>query len=109
MATGSLFARAFIVALFWGAFTVAQESQPPSGLNFPRENVEVNPAGPCLQPPIVHWEDYQGKFQKSLGLFARKLVRTPDSTSEDPERQASTGCTCVLCAIHVKLQSQQQR
>lgn len=35
-----------------------------------------NPNAPCVQPPPqVSWEDYQGPFQKVVGVFARRLER----------------------------------
>jgi hypothetical protein len=31
---------------------------------------------PCIQPPpLASWEDYDGKFKKVVGVFARKLER----------------------------------
>jgi hypothetical protein len=40
------------------------------------EEVQKNVAAPCMEPPpLVRWEDYQGKYGKISGIFARKLER----------------------------------
>lgn len=70
-----------MIALACRSLVGAQESipapQPASEINFSQqEEAEVNPTAPCLEPPpIVRWENYEGKFKKSVGLFARKLER----------------------------------
>jgi len=67
--------------LMMGCIVQAQESsspqQAPSATTqtLPEE-IEKNRAAPCIEPaPLVHWEDYQGKFRRVGGLFARKLER----------------------------------
>ncbi|HXY14968.1 MAG TPA: hypothetical protein VEI26_10765, partial [Terriglobales bacterium] len=75
---GVLFRMILLVALPWGRVIQAQESlhEQKSGIDFSQEETEVNQAAPCLEPaPIIDWEEYQGKFKKSVGVFARKLER----------------------------------
>jgi len=89
-----------LVALLWGGVIEAQESavalQQTPRINLSREEVQVNPTTQCLEPPpIVHWEDYQGKFQKSVGLFARKLER-----KSVPRPHYKAGA--VLCTLIVR-------
>jgi hypothetical protein len=98
--TGLLSRIVVLVALFWGGVIEAQESaialQQSPGINFSREEAQLNPTAPCLEPPpIVHWQDYQGKFQKSVGLFARKLER-----KSVPRPHYKAGA--VLCTLVVK-------
>ncbi len=48
---------------------------PNESASLPTATVQGAPA-PCVQPaPMVRWEDYQGPFAKTVGLFARKLER----------------------------------
>jgi len=63
-------------------FTVhAQENpapppQPLAPVPLQQEVVQQNPLQPCVQPPpVVRWQDYQGPFQKVVGVFARRLER----------------------------------
>lgn len=89
-----------VMALLWAGMIDAQDSavalQQTSGLNFSREAVERNPVAPCLEPPpIVRWQDYQGKFQKSVGIFARKLER-----KTVPRPRYKPGA--VLCTLVVR-------
>lgn len=79
--TWRLFQIIVSITFACGSVVGAQESvvtpQQTSEIDFSRkEETEVNPTAPCLEPPpIVGWQDYDGKFQKSIGLFARKLER----------------------------------
>ena len=53
----------------------SRQSQSAATLSF-QEEINKNVAVPCMEPPpLVHWEDYQGKFRKVGGIFARKLER----------------------------------
>jgi hypothetical protein len=90
-----------LVAVPWGVVIQAQKSpaapQQKSGIDFSQEEAQVNPTAPCLQPPpIVRWEDYQGKFKKSVGIFARKLERK----SVPPTRRYEAGK--LLCTLEPK-------
>jgi len=67
--------------LMMGCIVQAQESSPPQQApsattqTLPEE-IENNRAARCVEPaPLVHWEDYRGKFRRVGGLFARKLER----------------------------------
>lgn len=64
--------------------------------DFFQEESQVNLTAPCLEPPpIIHWEQYQGKFKKSVGVFARKLER-----KSVPRPHYKAGA--VLCTLVVK-------
>jgi len=64
-----------------GCIVQAQESSVPQRAFFAatqisQEQTEKNVAVPCMEPPpLVRWEDYQGKFKKTIGTFARRLER----------------------------------
>ncbi|MGC1912355.1 MAG: hypothetical protein WA660_11025 [Candidatus Acidiferrales bacterium] len=48
---------------------------PPGQAPIP-EQVQANPSAPCVQPaPMVRWQDYDGKFAKTVGVFGRRLER----------------------------------
>ena len=58
----------------------AQEGPPPNPVpEAPVElpgQVEVNPAGPCVEPPpMVRMQDYIGPFHRVIGTFTQKLDR----------------------------------
>jgi hypothetical protein len=57
----------------------------------------TEPAAPsCLEPPpILKWQDYQGPFQKAVGVFASKLEL---KSAHPPHYKSGT----VLCALEVK-------
>jgi hypothetical protein len=91
---------AVFVVLLWGGVIHAQESlfpqQQKSRVDFLQEEAAVNPSAPCLEPPaIIHLEEYQGKFKKSVGVFARKLER-----KSVPRPHYKAGA--VLCTLVVK-------
>ena len=77
----SLTRMVFLATLGCGSAALAQESgemvqshRPPQELL--QEQTVKNAAMPCVEPPpLVRWEDYQGKFAKLVGTFARKLER----------------------------------
>ena len=51
------------------------------------------PAAPCVQPPpAVSWQDYQGPFAKTVGLFGRKLERK----SVHPTHYKNGAMLCTL-------------
>jgi len=87
------------ISLTWGGVTEAQDSlvalRQTSGVDSSQEEAQVNPTAPCLEPPMIHWEEYQGKFKKSVGVFARKLER---KSVPRPHYKAGT----VLCTLVVK-------
>jgi hypothetical protein len=100
MRSGVLFRIIVLVALSWGGAMQAQESpavhEQKSGIDFSQEDTQVNLTAPCLEPaPIIHWEEYQGKFKKSVGVFARKLER-----KSVPRPHYKAGA--VLCTLVVK-------
>ena len=88
-----------LIALPWGAVIAAQESvagPPPTSGNGFQEEAQVDLRAPCLEPPpIVRLENYQGKFKKSVGIFARKLER---KSVPSPHYKAGT----VLCTLEAK-------
>ena len=89
-----------LVALTWGGIIQAQESPAvlgqKSGIDFSQEETQERLTAPCLEPaPIIHWEEYQGKFKKSVGVFARKLER-----KSVPRPHYKAGA--VLCTLVVK-------
>jgi hypothetical protein len=98
--TGPLSRMIVFIALTWSGVIRAQESivaprQTP-GIDFPQEEVHVNLTARCFEPPpIVRWQDYQGKFKKSVGVFARKLER-----KSVPRPHYKAGA--VLCTLVVK-------
>ena len=67
--------------LMMGCIVQTQESSPPQQAPSATtqtllEEIEKNRAAPCVEPaPLVRWDDYQGKFRRVGGLFARKLER----------------------------------
>jgi len=100
MGTGLLSRMIVFIALAWSSVIQAQESlvalRQTSGTDFSQEEAQVNLTAPCLEPPpIIHWEEYQGKFKKSVGVFARKLER-----KSVPRPHYKTGA--VLCTLVVK-------
>lgn len=78
----SLFGVFVLSVIAWGIVARGQEptsTQPlPPELPLPTQEVaQVNPQAPCVEPPpMVRWQDYQGPFDKTVGVFARKLERT---------------------------------
>lgn len=53
-----------------------QRQTPVSALTPQEEKAQVNPRAPCIQPPpMVTWQEYRGPFQKTVGIFARRLER----------------------------------
>lgn len=57
--------------------SVQQEPKQPTSAARPiREEAVKNPVAPCLEPPPgLRWDDFNGTFAKSVGVFARKLER----------------------------------
>lgn len=66
-------------ALALGSLAFAQEPQEAPSQPPPADVVSQAPPNaplPCLQPaPMPSWQDYNGKFSKLVGTFARKLER----------------------------------
>jgi len=98
--TGLLSRMIVFIALTWSGAIQAQESlvalRQTSGIDFSQKETQVNLTAPCLEPPaIIHWEEYQGKFKKSVGVFARKLER-----KSVPRPHYKAGA--VLCTLVVK-------
>ena len=80
MRTGLLPRVVVFIPFLWGGVVRAQESaaalQQTPRSNFVREEAELNVKARCLEPPpLVRLQDYQGKFKKTVGIFARKLER----------------------------------
>jgi len=83
-----------LLALPWGGLR-AQESVV-AARELSQEETQLNVTAQCLEPPpIIHWEQYQGKFNKSVGVFARKLER-----KSVPQPHFKAGA--VLCTLVVK-------
>jgi hypothetical protein len=87
-----------LIALPWAVLSRAQESgialEQRSGGDVALEQAEVNPRAPCLEPPpIVRWQEYDGKFQKSVGVLARKLER---KSVPVPRRYEAGKLLCTL-------------
>ena len=62
----------------------------------PHEETTKNAAAPCLEPPpLLRWQDYQGPFQKVVGIFAGKLEL---KSAHPPHYKPGT----VLCSLEVK-------
>ena len=61
------------------------------------EQVVKNPNGLCVQPPPgVSWQDYDGPFAKTVGIFARRLERRsvhPPSPSPSRFKPGTLLCT----------------
>lgn len=75
-----LVGTALSVLLAWTSVSLAQEStglqQSPAAQESLQEQTQKNATAPCVEPPpLVRWEDYQGKFEKLVGTFARRLER----------------------------------
>ena len=95
-----LFKVAAFILLFWAGVIRAQESRipqgPTAGIDSFQEEAEVNPSAPCLEPPrMIQLDEYQGKFKKSVGLFARKIER-----KSVPRPHYKAGA--VLCTLVAK-------
>jgi hypothetical protein len=94
-----LFKMVAFVPLLWGGVMHAQESlfpqQQESRIDFLQEEAQVNPSAPCLEPPpIIRLDEYQGKFKKSVGVFARKLERK--SVPRPHYKAGAILCTLVV-------------
>jgi len=72
---------ALSAALVMGCTVQGQESSPSQRISstatpISREQTQTNAAVPCVEPPpLVRWQDYHGKFEKTIGMFARRLER----------------------------------
>jgi hypothetical protein len=92
---------ALFATLICGSAVFAQEPaesvQDPSASPEPsRPQTEGNMTVPCVQPaPLPSWGDYQGKFTKGIGTFARKLER---KSVHPPHYKPGA----VLCTLVVK-------
>ncbi len=60
------------------------------------EETTKSGTAPCVSPPpLLRWQDYQGPFQKAVGLFAGKLEL---KAAHPPHYKSGT----VLCSLEVK-------
>jgi len=60
------------------------------------EVLQKNPAAQCLEPaPFLRWQDYQGPFAKTVGVFARRLERR---SVHAPQYKPGA----VLCTLRLK-------
>ncbi len=88
-----------VPALSWASASWAQETSPPKlpAQPVPSQSGPVNRAGvPCIQPePMVKLEDYNGPFEKTIGLFTQQLARKSVSV---PHYKPGT----VLCSLELK-------
>jgi hypothetical protein len=61
-----------------------------------QEETTKNGTAPCVSPPpLLRWQDYQGPFQKTVGLFAGKLEL---KAAHPPHYKSGT----VLCSLEMK-------
>lgn len=68
-------------------------SSAPQGIE---EETRQNAASPCLDPPpLVNWEEYQGPFQKAVGVLAGTLER-----KSAPSSHYKPGT--LLCSLDAK-------
>ncbi len=68
--------------------------QTPSISEHFQEEFQKNLRAPCLEPPpLVPWQDYEGKLRKGGGIFARKLER-----KSVPHYKSGA----VLCTLQVR-------
>jgi hypothetical protein len=90
-----------LIGLAWCDLVYAQEPAPAAqrrsaAPESSHEQAQKNVAAPCVEPPpLVRWEDYQGKFKKLVGTFARKLER---KSVHPPHYKPGA----VLCTLEVK-------
>ena len=71
--------------------------QPPQTKSPLPEKTQQNALASCVQPPpVLRWQDYQGKFSKTVGVFARRL----DRTSIHPQSHYKPGVP--LCTLQTK-------
>ena len=77
----------------------SQGAVPPGApvpVSAPQEGSTKNVAASCREPPpLVSWRDYQGPFQKVVGVFARKLEL---KAVHPPRYKPGT----VLCSLEAK-------
>lgn len=77
----------------------AQEAPPNPAPEAPMElpgQVQINPAGPCVEPPpMVRMQDYIGPFHKVVGTFTQKLDRL---SVQEPHYKPGS----VLCSLEIK-------
>jgi hypothetical protein len=77
---GMALLAAVTIAFAWDGRVCAQDTphfpaQPP-GVVSPQTGTAGNAGTPCVQPPpLLRLQDYDGPFNKTVGLFARKLDR----------------------------------
>jgi hypothetical protein len=68
-----------LLLLVYSGTSSAQESpaaKPPDQPMISKEEAVQNPSAPCVQPPpMVRFQDYDGPFQKTIGLFTQQLER----------------------------------
>lgn len=95
---------ALAISLACGTMTHAQEKPapprqlPPAPASPIPEVTQVSPVAPCLQPPpVVRWQDYEGKFQKIVGAVGRKLELTTVTTVRPTHyKQGTVFCSLTL-------------
>ncbi len=83
-----------VIALMWSALAKGQQSSlVPSGIP---EQTRKNAASACLEPPpLISWDEYQGPFQKVVGMFGRTLER---KSASEPHYKPGT----LLCSLEPK-------
>lgn len=90
-----------IPILFLGSFadaqnpgTTIQQTQRAQAVS-QQQNQETT-APPCIEPPpLIRWQDYNGPFAKTVGVFARKLER---KSVHPPHYKPGA----VLCTLETK-------
>lgn len=78
-----------------------QETQPALAVPFqPAQEVQPGTSAPCIKPvPMVRWEDYQGPFQKVVGVFGQRLDRR---STYAPAKHYKPGAVLCVLTLHDK-------
>jgi hypothetical protein len=99
-----------LVAAVWAGGVSGQEPPPapaapvqetqPVPLATPPEKTQPSAAAPCIKPvPMVRWEDYEGPFQKTVGLVGRRLDRR---STYAPAAHYKPGAALCVLTLHDK-------
>jgi hypothetical protein len=66
----------FCIASLSAQEPTARAPEPLAATQTPQDAAEQNTPLSCVQPPpMLRWQDYNGPFAKTVGVFARKLER----------------------------------
>lgn len=89
--------RAAALAIGWILASCCASAQgSSSAAQRIEEETRQNAAAPCLEPPpLVSWDQYQGPFQKAVGVLARTVER---KSASSPRYKPGT----LLCTLDAK-------